>query len=184
MYAAVRRSGDPETVLAEATRFLEGEDPEDPPKPPKTSDSAASAPAQDELRGVLALWAEDYLAAADSFLRAASQSDGAPELHGFWLSMRALALTLAQRNLGDHAAGSSAHAAMAEALSGGAVNTFFSRLRASQARAASTEAMDGGASGDAIFARWDALLDRRRGVELSATAPRSSRISTGAVTTV
>ncbi len=166
VYAAVRRSGDPETVLAEATRFLEGEDPEDPPKPPKTSDSAASAPAQDELRGVLALWAEDYLAAADSFLRAASQSDGAPELHGFWLSMRALALTLAQRNLGDQAAGSSAHAAMAEALSGGAVNTFFSRLRASQARAASTEAMDGGASGDAIFARWDALLDRRRGVEL------------------
>ena len=166
VYAAVRRSGDPDTVLAEAARFLDGEEAEDPPKPPKTSDSAVSAPAQDELQGVLALWAEDYRAAADSFFRAASQSDGAAELHGFWLSMRALALTLAQRNLGDQVAGGRAHAAIAEALSGGAMNTFFSRLRASQARAASAEAEHVGAIGDSLFARWDALLDRRRGVEL------------------
>jgi hypothetical protein len=166
IYAAVRRSGDPHTVVAEAMRFLDGEDAEEPPQPRKVSDPAISTPAQDELQGVMRLWSEDYRGAAASFARAAAQSDGAPELRGFWLAMRALALTLAQRSFADESAGRKAPTALAEALSSGATNTFFSRLRASQARAASVEAEQAGTLGDALFASWDALLDRRRGVEL------------------
>ena len=166
VYAAVRRSGDPGSVVAEALRFLHGEEPEEPSQPLKVSDPDTSSPAEDELQGVMRLWSEDYRGAAASFARAAAQSDGAPELRGFWLAMRALALTLAQRFLADETAGRTAPTALAEALSSGAANTFFSRLRASQARAASAEAEQTGALGDALFASWDALLDRRRGVEL------------------
>jgi hypothetical protein len=166
VYAAVRRGGDPDAVIAEALRFLNGEEPEEPRQPLKVSDPGVSTPAEDELQGVLHLWSEDYRAAAASFARSAAQSDGAPELRGFWLAMRALALTLAQRSFADDTAGRKAPSALAEALSSGAANTFFSRLRASQARTARVEAEQTGALGDALFASWDALLDRRRGVEL------------------
>jgi hypothetical protein len=166
VYAAVRRSGDPDTAVAEALRFLNGEEPEEPSQPLKVSDPGVSTPAEDELQGVMRLWSEDYRAAAASFARAAAESDGAPELRGFWLAMRALALTLAQRSFADDAAGRKAPTALAEALSSGAANTFFSRLRASQARASSAEVKQAGALGDSMFASWDTLLDRRRGVEL------------------
>ncbi len=166
VFAAVRRSGDPDTAVAEALRFLDGEEPENPPDPLSAKDTGVSTPAEDELQGVLRLWSEDYRGAAESFARAGAQSDGAGELRGFWFAMRALALTLAQQSFADDAAGRKAPAALAEAISSGGANTFFSRLRASQARAAAAQAKLEGTGNDALFASWDALLDRRRGVEL------------------
>lgn len=166
VFAAVRRSGEPTAVIAAARRFLKGEDPDDPPQPPPAEIIGASTSAGDELDGVLRLWSEDYRGAAERFARAAAATDGAGELRGFWLAMQALALTLANRTYQDAGAGRQAASAIADAISAGGVNTFFSRLRASQARAAQAQAEDHRTRNDGLFASWDTLLDRRRGVQL------------------
>ena len=165
VYAAVRRTGDPAEIMREAGCFLDGEEPTSPEPPPiETTDTSTSA--EDEVAGVLRMWAEDYRGAAESFARAADATDGAGELRGFWLTMRALALTLAEQRFGDAASGRRAAAVTAEAISAGGANTFFSRLRASQARAAKAQAEDDRTRYDRLFANWDSLLDRRRGGQL------------------
>ena len=166
VFAAVRRSGDPATVLDQATAFLRGEDPEDVPTVAPAETAGPGVPAGDEIAGVLRLWSEDFSGAAERFARVARSTDGAGELRGFWLAMRALALTLARKRFDDRVAGRQAPAAIADAIAAGGMNTFFSRLRASQARAAQEDAGDEDARNDRVFAAWDAVLDRRQGRQL------------------
>lgn len=166
VFAAVRRSGDPAVVIDQANTFLGGEDPDDVPAVAPAEIAGPGMPAGDEITGVLRLWSGDFPGAAESFARVARATDGAGELRGFWLAMRALALTLAQRHFDDRNAGRQASAAIADAIAAGGSNTFFSRLRASQARAAQEQANDDPARNDRVFAAWDAVLDRRQGQQL------------------
>lgn len=166
VFAAVRRSGDPAAVLDQAIAFLRGEDPDDVPSAARVVPSGPGVSAGDEIAGVLCLWSEDFSGAAERFARVARSTDGAGELRGFWLAMRALALTLARTRFDDRVAGRQAPAAIADAIAAGGMNTFFSRLRASQARAAQEHTGDDDARNDRVFAAWDAVLDRRRGRQL------------------
>lgn len=167
VFAAVRRSGDPFTVVAQATAFLRGEDVDDIALGVVPGEVATPGmPAEDELAGVMCLWAEDFVGAAERFARVARAADGAGELRGFWLSMRALALTLAYRHFDDRSARRRAPTAIGDAIAAGGLNTFFSRLRASQARAAHEQANDELAHNDRVFAAWDSVLDRRQRQQL------------------
>jgi hypothetical protein len=166
VFAAVRRPGDGATAIADAIKFLDGVDARPSPPAPSVDKVEAATPAGDEIAGVMCLWEDGFVPAAEHFARVAHATDGAGEMRGFWLAMRALALTLADRRFGDRRAGRRATVAIADAISAGGNNTFFSRLRASQARAAEEDLQDERARNDRLFAAWDAMLDQRRGRQL------------------
>jgi hypothetical protein len=165
VYAAVRRSGDPHTVLAEAASFLEGQD-YPSPSPPPTEVEDRPGTAGEENHGVLRLWSEDYAGAAAAFERVANACEGTAELQGFWFSMQALALSLAYTQFRDDGAGRQVATAIAAAIDAGGMNTFFSRLRASQARRSREQLVQDTERNDHVFAAWDAILDQRQGAEL------------------
>jgi hypothetical protein len=114
--------------LADAERFLAGEDLLAAPPPEWGAAETASATAADEVNGMLALWREDYGRAATLFDRVAESLAGGREHRAFWLAMRALALHLAGR-YGNAAAATESRAALRAAATAGAVSTYFTRLR-------------------------------------------------------
>ena len=81
-----------EAALDEARRFLEGESFPTSATPPVGTPPVETATASDEVRGLLALWREDYARAAEIFDLVAARLTEARELRAFWLAFRALAL--------------------------------------------------------------------------------------------
>jgi Helicase C-terminal domain len=157
--------------LAEAERFLEGEALQPVQAPARQTAVAAPSTATDEVSGMLALWREDYGRAASLFDRVAQTLAQAREHRAFWLAMRALALGRAA-DYGNQAAVAEARAALRAAASAGAVSTFFTRLRLSEARLQGTAAARPADGHDELFAAWDRLIDRH-----GAQGPRFDRWS-------
>ena len=83
--------------LAEAERFLAGEQIEPIQPPARRAASAPALTATEEVKGMLALWREDYGRAASLFDRVAHALAQARERRAFWLAMRALALSALRR---------------------------------------------------------------------------------------
>ena len=144
-----------------------------PPAPPRRPTTMAPDTAGLEIDGFNALWIEDYGRAAQLFDDVAAQLGDHPEHRAFWLASRALALQLLAR-FGDRAAGHEAEAALADAATSGARNTFFTRLRLSASRRAATSADIDGSQLDGFFEASDDLVDRH-----GASGPRFERWATG-----
>ena len=160
IYAALLRADCGFDVgLADAERFLDGETQEQP-KPPDRKDPADFLPtASEEVEGMLALWAGDFVGAAARFDKVAEILSGSREYRGFWLAMRSLALKRAA-DYGDTAAGEQAKQALGAAASAGGLSTFFTRLRLSDIRTeGSGEALTADGDDD-LFVAWDKLMDR------------------------
>lgn len=160
VFAAVVRSDDGfDAGLAVAQRFLAGDCPEQGSAPDRGAVADVPPTAAEEVDGTLALWAGDYRGAADTFDKVAEKLSAYGEYRGFWLAMRALALTCAA-DYGDTAAGRQAEQALDAAATAGGRNVFFTRLRLSKVSRvdqAPPSAIDGD---DDLFAAWDRLMDR------------------------
>jgi len=172
VYAALERADRGFAAgLADAERFLAGEDLPAPPPPERGAAENAPATADDEVNGMLALWREDYGRAAALFDRVAEALAGGREHRAFWLAMRALALHLAAR-YGNTASATQSRAALRAAASAGAVSTFFTRLRLAEARLAGLATPPPTDGQDELFSAWDRLIDRH-----GAQGPRFERWS-------
>jgi hypothetical protein len=154
----VRADGGFAFGLKDAERFLDGEEIEQELPPPRREGSDLPPTAGEEIEGYLALWAGDYEGAAADFDRVAAQASTAREYRGFWLALRALALKRSA-DLGDPTSGRQAKGALKAAVAAGGRNTFFTRLRLSEARLEGGVEEQGDGS-DALFAAWDRLMDR------------------------
>ena len=160
VFAALERSDDGFAAgLADAERFLEGKAPQAVQSPPRRPTAAAVSTAACEVDGMLALWREDYRRAEALFDRVAQALAETHEHRAFWLAMRALALKLAGE-YGDPAAVTQARVALHAAATAGAVSTFFTRLRLSEARLAGGATPSEGDRHDELFAAWDQLIVR------------------------
>lgn len=154
--------------VAEAERFLKGENMEEPQAPARRPATDIPSTATQEVEGLLALWRQDYDRAARLFDRVAQTLVGVSEHRAFWFSMRALALKRAA-DYGDQAAQTEARAALRAAAASGAASTFFTRLRFADARLAGAVAPQTEWH-DELFTAWDRLIDRH-----GATGPRFDR---------
>ena len=77
IYAALLRADRGlEAGVGDAERFLDGESPEAVAVPPRREESAQPETAADEVHGILALWADDFLGAAERFDRVAATPHG------------------------------------------------------------------------------------------------------------
>lgn len=170
VYAALDRADRGSRLgLREARRFLAGEESRPAPAPERVIPDPPPSTAPAEVVGFLALWHEDYGRAAAVFDRVAQALNKTKEHAAFWLAMRALALHLPAQ-YGDAGAAVEARAALRAAATAGALSTFFTRLRLSDARLegqATAAPTDGH---DELFAAWDRLIDR-----LGSQGPRFER---------
>lgn len=146
-------------ALGEARRFLAGS--EFPGgRPPKAFAKSVPETGSLEVDAVLSLWNEDYAGAAATINDLVAElPDSSREYRAFWMSLRALALSLQERKYGDTAAGVDAREALRAAVRVGGHNTFFARQRAALARAGGTEAPEFDTKYDRLFEAWDALIE-------------------------
>lgn len=145
--------------LAEASRFLAGEEYHAEPAPPRRAAEPPPPTAASEVEGFLALWHEDYTRAAAVFDKVAQALSKTKEHRAFWLAMRALALYLAAR-YGDAGAAAGSRTALRAAASAGALSTFFTRLRLAEARLEGQATAAPADGHDQLFAAWDRIIDR------------------------
>lgn len=160
IYAAlVRADRGLEAGVGDAERFLDGEPPEAVAVPPRREEGDQPETAADEVQGILALWADDFLGAAERFDRVAATLGRSTEYRGFWLALRALALKRAA-DIGYPTAEAQARQALGAAASSGGLSSFFTRLRHSAIRIEESDQglVDDG--DDDLFAAWDRLMDR------------------------
>jgi len=146
--------------LAIANHFLRGKEVPKAQAPALLPSAEEATTGKGEVDAMLALWREDYARAAEILERrvinrlpAASR-----EYKAFWISMRALALTLQERKYEDGAAGIQAREALRAAASVGATTVFFARLGAALARAEGRPRKAAPRGHNALFAAWDKLI--------------------------
>lgn len=160
---AVRRAGRRFAEnIAEAERFLAGEEFAAVTPPMLPDPAVESETGRAEVESILALWRHDYQRAAD-ILEAqviGKLPPGSREYKAFWISLRALALLRQSGAYGDRAAEVRARQVLDTAVRVGATSTFFARLRAAIARREGASTSMAGAEHDALFAAWDKLIDR------------------------
>jgi hypothetical protein len=145
--------------LADAERFLDGEEPQ-PEQPPARRATAVAPPTAGlEVDALLALWLENYSVAEQLCDRVARDLAQTREHRAFWLAMRALALKLAG-DFGDAAAATQSRAALHAAATAGARSTFFTRLRLAGNRLAGEAVSASSNRDDEVFATWDQLIAR------------------------
>lgn len=157
--AALDRADGLVNGLGVATRFLAGEDFPTPLPPPRRSGVDIPDTGHHEVEGMLFLWREDYVRAAESFDGVAAKLGAHREHRAFWLAMRSLAFQLASRH-GDRQAQQQARAALRAAASTGAASTFFTRLRLAEQRLTQEASPNLDITADALFEAWDRLVSR------------------------
>jgi hypothetical protein len=155
--------------LAEAERFLDGEELQPLQPPVRRATPAPPATAGTEVDAMLALWREDYGLAEQLSDRVAQDLAQTREHRAFWLALRALALKLAG-DYGDLPAAIQSRVALQAAATAGARSTFFTRLRLAAARLAGEAVAAAATRDDEVFAAWDQLLARH-----GAEGPRFDR---------
>jgi hypothetical protein len=155
--------------LADAERFLDGEELVPTQPPPRRAIANAPATAGLEVDALLALWREDYGLAEELCDRVARDLAQSSEHRAFWLALRSLALKLAG-DFGDAAATAQSRVALNAAATAGARSTFFTRLRIAANRLAGEATTVTTDRDDETFAAWDQLLAR-----LGADGPRFDR---------
>ncbi|HEY1776478.1 MAG TPA: helicase C-terminal domain-containing protein [Solirubrobacteraceae bacterium] len=155
--------------LADAARFLDGEDPAAAQAPPRRLVAAPPPTAEQEVNAMLALWREDYALAEQLCDGVARDLSNTPEHRAFWLALRALALKLAG-DFGDTAAAAQSRTALRAAATAGARSTFFTRLRLAGSRLAGEAVAVSTDRDDELFATWDQLIARH-----GAEGPRLDR---------
>jgi hypothetical protein len=155
--------------LADAERFLDGEDLTPVQPPARQAAPSPPATAGPEVDAMLALWREDYGLAEQLSDRIARDLAQTREHRAFWLALRALALKLAA-DFGDIPAATQSQVALQAAATAGARSTFFTRLRLAANRLAGEAVTSSNDRDDAIFAAWDRLLARH-----GAEGPRFDR---------
>jgi Helicase C-terminal domain len=172
IYSALQRADHGfEGSVADAQRFLRGEEFEPGNPPARQEQSSPPETARDEIEGFLALWSEDFNGAAERFDLVASKLGGNREYRAFWLAMRALSLKLAA-GFGDEAAGRQAKQALEAAAASGGRSAFFTRLRLSGIRLSGSGEVLKADSYDDLFTAWDRLVKR-----YGANGPRFERWS-------
>ncbi len=161
VFAALERSDQGFAAgLDDARRFLAGEDFLGKTPLQRAGGDEPPATAGDEVDGILALWREDYLQAAEYFDGVALRLGARREHRALWLATRSLALQLAGRH-GDRASQEQAKAALRSAATTGAASTFFTRLRLSEQQLHGMPSPNRPqVDDDPLFEAWDSLISR------------------------